>query len=654
MKLVRIDKIKNFRVFRDFIWPSDLNDFENYNLIYGWNWSGKTTLSTILRCLEKRIPLSDGEIELTIGGRKVSGKEFADEASLPSIKVFNRDFINDNVFTSEGSVTPIFVLGEESIDKQKQVKDKKSENTERKARLSEKQKEKSTLEKELDNYCIEKGKAIKEFLSSSGQNPYNNYDKASFKNKCTGLIQEGHVESNKLTEEEKERLKKKNESAAKAKVQNIAFTFENVSTLSCETQKILSKTVTSRVIDKLKDNQELSKWVEKGLQLHKETLSSVCLFCEQSLPEDRLQILEGHFNDEYSRFTNEIEAMKKNLESKLKMVENLTFPDEARLYEHLADMYVKRCSELEQEINIYNSILKNLITKLSEKKSNPFKVLALNTPPTPMNEEKFNAVNSLIRQHNQETDDFQTTVSGARQKLESSIVAELIPEFSEKRRNIERLSGACDALTNEIQGEERSIQELERDIIEHRKPAEELNGDLQNYLGHSELKFEVKEAGYQITRNGNVAGALSEGEKTAVAFLYFLKSLYDKNFDLANGIVVIDDPVSSLDSNSLYNAFGFMKNRVNGAGQFFLLTHNFLFFRQVRHWFGHLTKSEVRYYMLQVKTKDGTRKSELLNLDRLLKDYHSEYHYLFSLVYQTANSGNDSHELVQYHYYTVT
>ncbi len=42
----------------------------------------------------------------------------------------------------------------------------------------------------------------------------------------------------------------------------------------------------------------------------------------------------------------------------------------------------------------------------------------------------------------------------------------------------------------------------------------------------------------------------SEGERTAIAFLYFLKSLQDKSFDLANGIVVIDDPVSSLDANA--------------------------------------------------------------------------------------------------------
>ena len=70
-----------------------------------------------------------------------------------------------------------------------------------------------------------------------------------------------------------------------------------------------------------------------------------------------------------------------------------------------------------------------------------------------------------------------------------------------------------------------TIRHKERAILEHRRPAEELNRELHLYLGHSELQFDVKETGYEITRNGVRAESLSEGEKTAIALLYFLKSL---------------------------------------------------------------------------------------------------------------------------------
>lgn len=60
------------------------------------------------------------------------------------------------------------------------------------------------------------------------------------------------------------------------------------------------------------------------------------------------------------------------------------------------------------------------------------------------------------------------------------------------------------------------------------------------------LFYGWNETGYQINRNGTIAKNPREGEKPAITFLYFLKSPEDKSFSLKNGIVVIDDPVSSI------------------------------------------------------------------------------------------------------------
>ena len=191
-----------------------------------------------------------------------------------------------------------------------------------------------------------------------------------------------------------------------------------------------------------------------------------------------------------------------------------------------------------------------------------------------------------------------------------------------------------------LQGE---IAQLEQEIVEHRRPAAELNEDLRKYLGHGELQLEVKDTGYEITRGGEPAQSLSEGEVTAVALLYFLKSLDDRRFDASNGVVVLDDPVSSLDTNSLFLAFGFIRERTQYAGQLFILTHNCSFFRNVKNWLHNMPgqrKSKVsnrpaRLYMLewQFATNTGQRLSTLRQLDPLLEWYESEYHYLFARIF---------------------
>jgi wobble nucleotide-excising tRNase len=147
---------------------------------------------------------------------------------------------------------------------------------------------------------------------------------------------------------------------------------------------------------------------------------------------------------------------------------------------------------------------------------------------------------------------------------------------------------------------------------------------------------------------------LSEGEKTALAIIYFLKSLEDRGFDKTKGIVVIDDPVSSLDANALFYAFSFIQNRTKNVGQLFILTHNFGFLRLVRKWLFRLNRSknktkEARMYMLHCLGSSSGRRAEIATLDRLLAEYESEYSYLFSQVVKGSNESAGEIEKF-YHY----
>ena len=279
--------------------------------------------------------------------------------------------------------------------------------------------------------------------------------------------------------------------------------------------------------------------------------------------------------------------------------------------------------------------------KLSEKKKAVFKVIRLDGKINPPIEMTVDELNDVIKRHNDKSSNFAEEVKKARVKLENSCVAETLAKVLEKEIRLGSLRKESQKINADLEKIKTNIAELERDIVEHCRPADELNKDLTAYLGGNELQFEIKENGYQIKRNGVTADALSEGEKTAISFLYFLKSLKDKNFDFPNGIVVIDDPVSSLDANSLFSAFGFMRERTKKVGQLFIFTHNFCFFRQVKNWFGYIndrTTRKAEFYMLQCEGNGGSRCAKITTLDKLLLDYESEYHYLFSLVYKGANS----------------
>jgi len=569
MKIKKICKVKDYRIFRDFSWPASLPEFKDFNLIYGWNRSGKTILSNIFRDLErKRVSVIGSDFHIETENGIIRSETLGATTNLPSVRVFNREFVVENVFTASGDVSPIFVLGEDSIEKQKEIDKLKGQLTEKQKEATTKRTEVQEAERGLDSLNIEKAREIKRLLSSSGQNPYNNYDKALFKNKCQELKNQDR-QTFILSDAAKKTFEKQKEASPKDTIPLVDFSFVDIDNLVSSVNDILSKTVLSKVIERLKNDSEISNWVAEGLKQHRKKSSAVCLFCERPLPEGHLDKLECHFNDEYNKFLSEIEDLKEQIESLTNSAKNLSLPNKAQLYDHLQVEYKSKCDIFQEEKQEYIGHLQLLSQKLAEKKRDVFKVIKLDGKIGVPIETTIDELNEVIGKHNDKSENFAEEVKKARAKLENSCVAEELAEVVEREDRIESLRKESQKINADVERIKTNITNLESDIVEHRRPADELNRDLAAYLGGNELQFEIKENGYQITRNGVTADALSEGEKTAIAFLYFLKSLKDKNFDFPNGIVVVDDPVSSLDANSLFNAFGFMRERTKKVGAAF-------------------------------------------------------------------------------------
>ena len=294
-----------------------------------------------------------------------------------------------------------------------------------------------------------------------------------------------------------------------------------------------------------------------------------------------------------------------------------------------------------------NEYLDSLAMGLSRKRERPLDSVSMDTVgPSPPNGSGIGQLNELIQRHNLACENHNDNAVEARQRLESGSVAEALGEFETLRASGEALEATTATTAAQVAALRAEISGLEVEITEHRRPAEELNDDFHGYVGHKELQLEVKDHGYAVIRNGVPASQLSEGEITAFALLYFLKSLTDHRFDLANGVVVLDDPISSLDANSLFLAYGFIQERTKDAGQLFILTHNFTFFRQVRNWFHHIKgqnkkdvqKRPARFYMLNCQSDEKGRYSSIQKVDPLLERYESDYHYLFACVLNSVSS----------------
>jgi wobble nucleotide-excising tRNase len=636
--------LRNCGIFRNFDWPHELPELGRFNLVYGWNGTGKTTLSRVLRHLEKRTT-PQGEVKLKLSNGEFEGKQFPD-LNLP-IRVFNRDFVNESVFRKDGGELPaIFVFGAESVEKQKEVERLKGERAKAQLKLDAASTEKDKAGKDLDTFCIDRARVIKDTLRSSGQNPYNNYDKSDFKRDAEKMTQLGDGSAHLLSDEEREKLRKQIVAAPKPKIREVEYTLPDLQGITNEVSKLANTSIASAAIEALTNDPELAEWTRQGLDLHRRRSAEQCLFCEQPLPNGRLNALEAHFSAQYEQLMQRLDGVIEELQALSKKAAELQLPHQAEFYDDLQTEYQDAEEGLRQILEEVKGFLDAAVKALMEKKGRPFERVECELRVPSVDGEAVANLNAVICKHNRACDEFQTRVTEARERLAEHMIAEVLGEFVSRRDAVRRAQEKLKAAKEEVQRLDEEIAALQREIVEHLRPARELNEELRNYLGHNELRLEVRDTGYIITRGVVPAQSLSEGEMTAIALLYFLKSLKDRQFDLANGVVVLDDPVSSLDANALYLAFGFIRERTKDAGQLIIFTHNFTFFRAVRNWFHHLkgqkkkdpNQRPARFYMLNCVRDGDQRYATICQLDPLLEEYESEYHYLFACIYRAASS----------------
>lgn len=655
--LVSIEQVQNLGIFQSYKKDKDLADFGRFNIIYGLNGSGKTTLSRLLACLNEG-SLADHP-NLKYNG-KFTGGTFKEGTPHPrKIRVFNSEYVNKNLGAIEGTLNPIFIIGEEDKSLVAQIQADESDfeklSEEATAKGAEKKKSETARGKRFTDVA-------KIILADTHGVAIPIYNK-SHAEKAFQAMGDGKVLSDAQLQTHRTTLQQKVEptlpTIALGKlnikvdgITQITSVADALEKISQALPDLCAKTAESIAIQRLQQNPDISTWVEAGIKIHAAHEPSTCEYCRQKIPASRLGDLAKHFNDSDQQLKTEIEQAQGWVDATTAAIEDVIPSGQGDLYDELKPGYAIAVKALAEAQETVVASLKEVTETLSEKLASRTQAISCEAPilDSAALDTALAGVNKHLEAHNDKSSDFAKRTTAAKQAIETHHLTELAPEI----RAFDKAIGACDQRLEEIQNGKpdgtlgtdallKRIKENKQKVSNTDQAAKNLTDQLHTFLGRSDLTFEPEGEGYRIMRGQEAAQRLSEGEKTAITFIYFIVQLADQDFDVAEGIVAIDDPISSLDSNSIYQAFAFLKNAVKDAKQIFLLTHNFDFLRLLLNWVKKIPKKDAAkksfYMLISVADAAGNRSVNMVPLDATLMEHDTEYAFLFKTLYEFKSDG---------------
>ena len=671
-----IDNIKlinNLGIYKDYKSDSQLKNFNKYNLFYGWNGSGKTTISRLFRILEKKeIPIEYDNIKfnIEIDSKKYSEKNYKNINE--NVFVFNEEFIEENINWDE-SINKILLLSEDKI-KETQEYTLIKENINGNEKTGTKGLNKVYLE-EKDKLDSE-NKIIEDAYSKIAKNikihfqaidptdrEYATLNKTKIQNildnkdKIAEIIEDsqGEEEINSLIKAVKNE-KKENINYIKKEIK-----IEEVIVLYNKIKETLSRIVTAKVIERLQENDDISIWVNQGLKLNKKYNNQVCEFCGNPLSRTRIEKLENHFNDEVSKIKKELEELSKKIEA-YRINENDVIIDKNLFYRENISNVDNLNTNIIEEISKLDIIIKSLKDSIEEKINNPFKKVEIEDSDRirTIIDSYNNYINvqaKYVKETNDKTNNFEKQIKEIKKKLANYYLKNEFQneDIINKREQYKKNKEEVDKIKAELDSKLHRLNELENALSNESLGAEKFNEKLNVFLGYDELRLEFNKElkGYEILRKSTNSKAhkLSEGEKTAIAFVYYLTKLKENGNKIEDSIIVIDDPISSFDNNKLFSAYSCIKYEFNNCKQIFILTHNFNFFKLMRDWI-QLKKEKIdgkteKYYSIykvEPIIENGIRMGNIRNAGKSLNQT-SEYDYVFDTVYRMRNKELDESEI---------
>ena len=385
----------------------------------------------------------------------------------------------------------------------------------------------------------------------------------------------------------------------------ISFSLDDIvdPLIKIETSAIWNKVIVGNKdipIGRLIEVLDNADWINLGRKHLKE--DGICPFCQQpTITEEFKHQIDAFFSGEYEQdvnlikqFISQYSAYTVELLRRINTIRTSLGSYPAAGIEE---------SKLDSIMELLNGYFSKNKAEMLIKEKEPGRIISLTETATAISSMKQLVIdgNAAITKHNEMVDNY----TSEKNALVADIWAYLMDEnealIAGYLNDIETFTKAKKGIQNGIDVCKQQLDDLDDKIVEAGKnitsvqpTVDEINRSLISY-GFTNFKIVPSPSqpnAYQIQRmDGTLAtNTLSEGEETFISFLYFLQ-FAKGSVDVAKvsnrKVLVLDDPICSLDSTVLYIVSSLVKGLIkdvregnSDVEQIFILTHNVFFHKE--------------------------------------------------------------------------
>lgn len=664
----KIDRIKDIGSFKDFSW-GDIELLRKYNLIFGENGSGKTTITKLLSLLsmhedieykeqiysnyfssdsELVVVKNDGNMDKEI---KVTKKNLSDLNE--NIYIFNKDFVDNYVI-------PCKNFESEKI----YIEDKKINDLRKEIKFLEQQRG--------ENEQIQK-KINKLFENIRKQESANFRSNPKLSNKRLIVDVKDYIEPTESLDYIQNIIDEKIKEYNAVCSENMAEDIEKVKNITIEEiwidykciKNILNTNIPERAgsLTKKHINKYISngkdinfeEWLYQGLEILIETRNEgICPLCNSDI-EKNIDALIENYRNYYNR---EYEKLQKKISNEILKLINIQNKLDNRFNDSIRELYKKysfldidlQLDDIQIHDNIYYDIsekIRDLINKLEKKKvasevsfeisSNDITLFEIQLKKYNKNVNnilnfKRDVINYINRKDTSKDDLLEEIKRLYIKKIFIIFNNEYQKYFNKEKLNqdtcisLRKLKEKQDSLKVQITKKQEILKE---EISKLKLESKNINHYLEKLNIYNFRIIFPEEDGdsieIQYKDNYSKKGldhTLSEGEKTALAFSYFLSKVgVESKGNEKDRIIIIDDPVSSLDDARLYSIADAISDSFIGedkVNQLIIFSHNIKFLKIITNYkfIGGTTDLYVSNY-------NGI--STIRNLPYTLKNFNTMY-----------------------------
>lgn len=352
-----------------------------------------------------------------------------------------------------------------------------------------------------------------------------------------------------------------------------------------------------------------SGWLSQGHNAFQHEAGKKCPYCQQNLPSTFEADLASCFDEQYKQTVSELEQFVAAYRAALNAIHAILAENSKNPFTcDLNDDY-------KAKFDLFMERAQNNMTLLKQKTDDPAQVISL-----PDLSDTLREINDIIEQINVKIREYNAVIATRDRKQQDCIelVWQLMAfkcqsEIAVHKSGKARYATDHEQMSRKLEKAKEAAEDLQREIglknqqTVNTTAAKDSINALLAAAGFQGFRLREKPGAqyvYELIReeNGKVAQGLSEGERNFIAFLYFYHMVIGSQSDdgkTTNKIVVIDDLVSSMDSGSMFTVASLVRdliaicynnysmtehgNRNDHVKQFFCLTHNPFFFKEISY-----------------------------------------------------------------------